>query len=85
MNYSFPLILVALLAADPVPPNSPAEQLVQLAKEGNSIHETFYAELTKAGRDMPKVSAANDKGLAYTIGHIMRHPVRHSLTWLSRE
>lgn len=61
MNYSIPLILVTLLSADPAPPNSPAEQLVQLAKEGNAIHETFYSELTKAGRDMPKVSAANDK------------------------
>jgi thiol-disulfide isomerase/thioredoxin len=61
MNYSTPLLLVIFLAADPAPPTSPAEQLVLLAKEGTSIDETFHVELTKAGRDMPKVGAANDK------------------------
>lgn len=56
-----PLFLVSFLAAEPTPPASPADQLVQSAKEGTAILEDFYAELTKAGQDRPRVTAANNK------------------------
>lgn len=57
MIHSISLILFALFAVDP----SSADQLEQLAKEGIAIEQNFHAELTKAGRDMPRVLDANEK------------------------
>lgn len=59
--YWIPLIIIPFLSSDSPSPVSPASQLAQLAKDGTAIETTFYAELKKAGRDMPQVSAANDK------------------------
>jgi thiol-disulfide isomerase/thioredoxin len=61
MTYSIPLLLLSFVAADGAPSASPAEQLAGVAKEGTAIRNDFYAELKKAGRDMPRVIAANKK------------------------
>lgn len=61
MIYSIPLLLLSLLAAGPAPSASPADQLAAMAKEGTAIRDNFKAELKKAGRDMSRVYAANDK------------------------
>ncbi len=61
MFYAIPFLLIAFFAVDPNPSPSPAEQLMALAKEGTAIHDDFRAELKKAGHDMPRVHAANDK------------------------
>jgi hypothetical protein len=70
--YSIPLLLVPFLAADPLPSDSPADQLVRLAKEGTAIQANFYAELTKAGHEMPRVTAANEKYRAESSGWAAR-------------
>ncbi len=64
MIYSIPLLLLPFFAAGPTPTASPADQLAGLAKEGTAIHNGFHAELTKAGHDMPRVIAANEKFFA---------------------
>ncbi len=60
MIYSIPILLLSFFAADQTPSPSPADQLAGLAKEGTAIHDNFFAELTKAGHDMARVTAANE-------------------------
>jgi len=61
MIYSILILLISFFAADPTSSPSPADQLAGLAKEGTAIHDNFHAELTKAGHDMARVLAANEK------------------------
>src|SRR3954464_10220551 len=63
MKFPISVLFLAFLiaAAEPGPSVSPAEQLAALAKQGMQIHDNFYAELKKAGHDMPLVTAANQK------------------------
>jgi thiol-disulfide isomerase/thioredoxin len=61
MTYWISVLLISLGAADSSTSPSPADQLATLAKEGAAINAAFYAELKKAGHDMPRVSAANKK------------------------
>ena len=62
MTLAIPLLFVALTAATADSTSAvAAEQLAALAKDGTAIHDNFYAELKKAGHDMPRVAAANQK------------------------
>ena len=71
MICSAPLLLFLFFAAEP--PASPADQLVELAKEGAAIKNSFHTALKEADHDRPRVIAANEKYRA------------DSLAWAKRE
>src|SRR5436305_192675 len=70
MIYSVPFLLLPFFAAEP--PASPADQLVELAKEGAAIKNDFHAALKEAAHDMPRVSAANEKYRADSLAWAKR-------------
>lgn len=61
MICSILVLLLSFAAADAPPSTSPADQLLEFAKQGTAIQKNFDSELRKAGHDMPRVSAANEK------------------------
>ncbi len=70
MICSAPLLLFLFFAAEP--PASPADQLVELEKEGAAIKNNFHTALKEADHDRPRVIAANEKYRADSLAWAKR-------------